>query len=157
MAIPKVVLHAPGNYDPELWSQLTALHMVDEYTGEVLESLTEQSFKDECDINVIVERFGLTGELPENVKVPVSGDFTDVVDYQTALNAVIAADAAFMELPAKVREEFGHDPQKLMDFVANDKNREKAEELGLVAKRAEVTRDVVAAVDELREAMVKKD
>nr|QJB21029.1 MAG: internal scaffolding protein [Microvirus sp.] len=119
-------LRTAYNYDADGASQESGLDCSD------LPSLTQQQFRDEVNINTIVERFGLTGQLPDDVKVPMQGDFTDVVDYQSALNAVIAADNAFMELPAAVREEFRNDPQRLMDFVADEKNRARAEELGIL-------------------------
>lgn len=109
----------------------------------------QQQFKDECDINEIVRRFGLTGQMPEDVRVPVSGDFTDVMDYESAMLAVRKADEAFMELPAEVRARFHNDPQELMVFVEDGRNLPEAEKLGLIAKKPEVTRDVVTAVDEL--------
>lgn len=94
---------------------------------------TQQQFAEEADINTIVERFGLTGELPSNLKVPQSGDFSEVVsDYQTALNMVLEADHAFMQLPAEVRARFRNDPGELVDFVSDEKNRDEAIKLGLV-------------------------
>src|SRR5580765_5072286 len=93
LKLMKPVCRAYGLYDADLLSLATAV-------GFFEKSLTQQHFKDECDINEIVRRFGLTGKLPENVKAPQYGDFTGLSDYQTALNAVIAADEAFMELPA---------------------------------------------------------
>ena len=101
-----------------------------------------------------MRRFGLTGELPENFKAPVSGDFTGIHDFQSAMNAVIEAQAEFDSLPAHIREEFRNDPQRLMDFVADGKNRDKAIELGLIPKPVERTRDVVQAVDELAAKIV---
>lgn len=113
------------------------------------ESLAQQHFKEECDINEIVRRFGLTGEMPENVRLPVSGDFTGIVDFQTALNAVVEAQESFMALPAEVRARFANDPQRLMEFLADEKNRDEAVKLKLVNPKAEPVRDVVTAVDEL--------
>jgi len=95
-------------------------------------SLAQQHARDECDINTIVRRFGLTGELPNNVRVPRYGDFTAVSDYQTAMNMVIEANEAFMQLPAEVRSRFNNDPGALVDFMSDDNNRAEAEKLGLV-------------------------
>lgn len=120
------------------------------------EDMTQQSFKEECDINEIVRRFGLTGQLPENVRVPVSGDFTGVSDFQTAMNAVTQAQEAFMELPANLRARFNNDPQRLMEFVADSGNIEEARKLGLVPPVAVPPRDVVTAVDELRTVLTPK-
>lgn len=91
-----------------------------------------QSFKDECDINVIVERFGLTGVLPGAIRMPEYGDFSEVVDYHTAMNAIRSAEDSFRQLPAKVRERFNNNPQELLAFCEDDRNREEAAKLGLV-------------------------
>ena len=80
-------------------------------------SLTQQHFAEECDINEIVRRFGLTGTVPEDYRAPQYGDFSEVTDYHTALNAVRAADAAFMELPADLRYRFSNDPARLIAFL----------------------------------------
>lgn len=144
------MLRTFGSYDVDGVSLSNGLDCsVDADSGEVLTSRAQQSFKEECDINEIVRRFGVTGQLPENVRVPQSGDFTGISDYQSALNAVIAAEDAFMELPAIVRERFDNDPQSLLEFVSDVANRDEAVRLGLVNKPPEVTRDVVTAVDEL--------
>lgn len=119
-------VRTPYNYDMEAASLESGLACPEP-------TLAQQQFKEECDINTIVKNFGLTGQLPENVRMPVSGDFTDAVtDYQSALNMVIEADAAFMKLPADVRAEFQNDPQKLLLFLEDDKNRERAVKLGLL-------------------------
>jgi len=95
-------------------------------------SLAQQHFKDECDINNILRQFNITGQLPTSPLSPRYGDFTGVVDYQTALNAVIAAEDGFMTLPAETRARFGNDPEQLIQFLADEGNRAEAEKLGLV-------------------------
>lgn len=116
------------NYDPDAASTASGLRCDDP-------SRTDQSFAEEVDINTIVRRFGLTGQLPENVSVPQSGDFTAVTDFQSALNVVRAAEESFMEMPADVRSEFANDPGRFLEFVNNPANRERAEQLGIVNKR----------------------
>lgn len=101
-------------------------------------TLAQQSFKDECDINVLVKRFGLTGEVPVGWRMPYYGDFTEAMSYQDMCDAVISADAAFMELPAELRDRFANDPQRLFDFLSSDKNRDEAIRLGLVQPSAVV-------------------
>lgn len=142
----EVFVRTPYNYDMDEASNETAI----DFTGT--EDKTQQQFAEEVDINTIVRRFGLTGELPDDYRAPQSGDFTGINDYQSALNAVIAADAAFMEIPADVRERFNNDPQRLMTFLHDEKNRDEALKLGLLQPPPEKTRDMVQAVDELREA-----
>lgn len=98
-------------------------------------SLTKQAFAEECDINTIVRRFGITGQLPENVRMPTYGDYTDVVDFKTAMDAMALARESFEAMPAQVRERFENDPQKFVEFCSDEKNRDEAVKLGLVPAR----------------------
>jgi hypothetical protein len=118
-------LRTPYNYDVDKVSDETGLSCPEP-------TLAQQNFKDECDINNIVRQFGLTGELPGQPLSPQYGDFTGVLDYHTAVNAVLAAQDQFMELPAQLRARFDNDPAKLIDFLNNEENREEATKLGLV-------------------------
>lgn len=135
------------NQDNSRNSLETAIHCTDE------EGMTQQQFKDETDINEIVRRFGLTGQMPDNVNMPMSGDFTGINDYQTALNLILAADTEFMRVPAETRARFNNDPQKLMTFLDDPNNRDEAIKLGLVPKPAEKTRTTIDAIDELHGTM----
>jgi phage internal scaffolding protein len=119
-------LRTPYNYDVDKVSDETGLACLDP-------SLAQQNFKDECDINHIVRQFGLTGDLPGKPISPQYGDFTGVLDYHSAVNAVLAAQDQFMELPAQMRSRFDNDPAKLIDFLGSVENREEAIKLGLVA------------------------
>lgn len=67
------------------------------------------------------------------------GDFTGVEDYHTNLERIRKADESFMTLPAKIRKEFDNDPGKLLAFLSDESNREKAIELGILEKPAPVT------------------
>ena len=74
-------------------------------------SLTKQSFQNECNINSIMKKWEKTGLLSHSrSSQPRYGDFSNVTDYQSALNAVSDAQDAFMELPAQVRARFANDP-----------------------------------------------
>lgn len=129
MKTSAVFLRTPYNYDTMEASDASGLECPEP-------TLAQQNSKDECDINTIVRRFGLTGELPSNVRTPQYGDFIEATDYHTSLNAVRAADAAFMELPAHIRSRFNNDAGALVDFVSDDSNRAEAEKLGLVLPTA---------------------
>ena len=97
-------------------------------------SLTIQSAKDECDINLIVanaER-GMLSASMINQREPRYGDFSELGDYQSALNQVMAAQTMFAELSAEVRRRFDNDPAKLLEFVGDAENRAEAIKLGLV-------------------------
>lgn len=136
--IREVFLRTGHNYDMDKVSEETGL-LCDE------PGVTQQEFKDECDINEIVRRFGLTGDLPDQVRVPVSGDFTNVTDYASAMLAVRQAEEAFMELPAELRAKFQNDPQVLMDFVGDDANYDEAKKLGLLKADAVLVKGAEAA------------
>jgi phage internal scaffolding protein len=98
-----------------------------------------QSFKDECDINNIMKMFGKTGNLKVNPLEPRYGDFGDVVDYHSAMNAIIASEEQFDALPSHLRARFNHDPANLIDFMNNESNKNEAMELGLIAKTISLT------------------
>jgi phage internal scaffolding protein len=125
MSKSSVFLRTPYNYDTMQASNESALECLDE-------SLAQQNAKDESDINTIVRRFGLTGELPSNVRAPQYGDFSAATDYHSAMNAVLAANEAFMKLPAHIRTRFDNDPGAFVDFCSDEKNREEAKSLGLI-------------------------
>lgn len=122
-------LRSQFNYDTMAVSNENGLECKDK-------SLAQQHQKEESDINTIVKRFGLTGQLPENVRIPQYGDFTGVTDYQSALHAVKAAEESFMELPANIRTRFNNNPQEFLEFCADGSNKDEAIKLGLIKSEA---------------------
>jgi phage internal scaffolding protein len=120
-----VFIRTQYNYDHDAASNESGLECKDS-------SLAQQHHREECDINTIMERFGQTGQLPQTSLQPSYGDFSGVVDYHTALNAIIAAEEQFDTLPAQMRARFDNDPAKLIDFLENDNNQDEAIALGLV-------------------------
>ena len=125
MAIKLPFLRTPYNYDTNVASDESGVACEEP-------SLAQQHFKDECDINTILRQFNVTGLLPQSPLSPRYGDFTGIVDYQSALNAVMAAEDGFMTLPADTRAMFGNDPEQLINFLDNPANKEQAIKLGLV-------------------------
>lgn len=119
---PRVI--SPLNYDKSAWSDLHSL-------GEFGPSLTVQAQKEEADINTIVRNFGVTGQLPQGLRMPEYGDFDIVDDYRTAIEAVRAAEANFLKVPSALRERLGHDPARFLDFCADPANLEEMRALGL--------------------------
>ena len=84
------------------------------------ESLAIQSAEEESNINTIVRRFGLTGELPSDVAIPRTGDFTGAPDFHTAMNLVRQAQEEFLRVPAHIRARFNNDPGSFIAFVEDD-------------------------------------
>lgn len=116
-------------------------------------SMAQQQFKDDCDVNKIMERHVRFDVPIPNKQAWQVGDATVVKSLEDAIDQISNASAEFDLLPAAVRERFGNDPLNLLKFVADEGNRAEAERLGLLAKQipavsAENTVDVVPpAVD----------
>lgn len=96
-------------------------------------SRTLQSQAEEADINVLVRRFGVTGELPITKRMPSYGDFTGTNDYRTAVEMVMQAEDAFMQVPAEIRARFHNDPGAFADFCENPQNLDELRKMGLAA------------------------
>lgn len=124
-----VFLRSAFNYDMDQASLESALICEDE-------TRTQQQFKEECDINTIIDRFGIGAVIPENPSVPLQSEFLEVFDYQSALNKLIEADQAFMEYPAAIRAQFQNDAGKFVEFVSDpdpdDAKKAKLREWGFL-------------------------
>lgn len=117
----------PFNYDTNEAGNESGLACKDK-------SLAQQQFKDESDINVLFNKYLETGEMPQIEATLTYQNFEGPFDFQTAMNAVRAAQEQFQQLPARIKNRFDNDPQKLLDFLDNQENRDEAEFLGLVSK-----------------------
>lgn len=107
-------------------------------------SLTQQHFKDECDINLIIKRFTKNDlALMAMMSDMRYGDYSTPVDFHEAMNIVIRAQEQFDSLPSSVRDKFDNDPVKMLDFVSKKENIEESVRLGLLNKQAlEVIKDI---------------
>lgn len=96
--------------------------------------LCKQEFREEVDINVIVARCLKSGMMPDMRAVqPVFADVSDIGCYADVLRRVSAAEEAFLSLPAHLRSRFHNRASELVEFVQDDRNRDEAVKLGLVA------------------------
>lgn len=102
------------------------------------ESMTQQSDKNETDINILMQRFGATGQLPTVTDPAKFGDFTEAPDFRTAQDMLMRAREAFAAVPAKIRKQFDNDPAKFHEFVTNPDNLEEMQNLGLANKPKKV-------------------
>lgn len=99
-------------------------------------SLVKPEFQNESDINLIMERFNKTGQLPEMIQSnPQYGDFSSAADYQEAMNIVLLAQDQFDALPAHVRDRFQNDPEKFLEFTSDTKNIPEMVTMGLANQR----------------------
>lgn len=135
----RVFVRSAYNYPKELVSELTGLSCPEE-------SLAQQQFAEEVDINTLVRRFHLSGEFPTGVKAPTYGDFSEVYDFHTAANTIAEAKEAFEAMPAEVRFRFHNDPAEFVAFCSTEGNRPELERMGLVPP-APIATPVPAAPD----------
>lgn len=97
-------------------------------------SMTKQSFKDECDINKLMDKYQKTGLLTHvNNNKAHYGEF-EATDFTTAMQTIAEGQSMFAELPSATRKYFDNDPAKFMAFTSNPDNIDKMVELGLAER-----------------------
>ena len=85
------------------------------------ESLTQQHFAEQCDINNIMGDFTYTGIMPEKPGA-IYGDFTDVGTYRDLLHKLQDVQDSFLSMPPEIRARFGNDPAQFIDYCENPAN-----------------------------------
>ena len=97
------------------------------------ESLTQQHFKDECEVINIIKKHDRNGII-EHVQRGQAryGDFSNVADYREALDLVRDAQDEFMTIPSDIRKKFDNDPGKFYEFVSNPDNKEELKQMGFI-------------------------
>ncbi len=98
-------------------------------------SRTKQAFKDEADINRILDKYHRTGLIPTYDQPQQYGDYTEVMCYHTAQNKIAEGKTAFENLPSKIRKRFHNDPGQFLDFIYDETNLPEMVELGLAMPR----------------------
>lgn len=97
--------------NPKVRNRFDRLHVPAQLAEAPEKALTQQQFKDECDINRIVKN-AQRGIPPKyiNRATPHYGDVSRFPDITEAYNIVQKAEESFMELPAQLRLELGNNP-----------------------------------------------
>lgn len=97
---------------------------------------TQQSFKEECDINTIMRRYQATGQLPAmNETAPQYLDVSGM-EFQSAMEFVAGAQSMFNDMPSEVRARFQNDPVQFLDFTSREENRAEMHAMGLLKPEA---------------------
>lgn len=97
-----------------------------------IQYFTEQAHKKECDINNIIKKYDKTGLITHVSKIEAKfGDLTGR-DFKVMSDKVAQMNSAFELLPVEIKKEFEQSPAKLLEFMENPDNRERAIELGLI-------------------------
>jgi len=98
-------------------------------------SRTRSSFRDECDINVIMRKYAKTGLIDHVASVGGQyGNFIDAPLYHDAMNLLLEADTMFASLPSAVRRRFDNDPAAFLAFTQDESNLDEMRDLGLLKK-----------------------
>jgi len=115
-------------------------------------SKTIQAAADECNINKMVARYNRTGSYHGIANQPTVrpqfGDFVDVPTFESAHQIILEATEHFATLPSDVRDRFGNNPAKMLEFLALDTNYDEAVKLGLCDAKPEPPAPIVVEVVE---------
>lgn len=126
--------------------------VMDDGTVELVESGKEntdeiiRSYKDSCDMSVILEKYmnGDTSVIQK--RAAMYGDFTNMPKtYAEVLQMEIDAKNAFDRLPVEIKEKFDNDINK---FLVSSGTEEWFDKLGMLEKKEEVVEKVESEVKE---------
>lgn len=106
-------------------------------------SLTKQSFKDECDINLIMKRFEKTGAIEHLAKFGPQYADVSAMDFKQAMDIVALGNSMWEELPVSVKQRCGS-PEGFLEFVNDPANAGELVELGLATAESAVKKDAEA-------------
>jgi hypothetical protein len=96
-------------------------------------SKTDQQYRDDCDVNHIMNKYAKTGIITHLAKHP--GRFANVSEIPNLLEGfekVNQAKQAFMDLPGSLRKRFNNDFRNMVAFLNDRSNQEEAIKLGLI-------------------------
>lgn len=124
------------NPDEKSWPFMEKRRTLRVQTLIIGPSMTKTDMAEQCDINVIMSHYKKTGLIahfaPGGARYE---DLPDQSDYHEAMNLVTQAQRSFESLPAELRDKFSNDPARLLRFLEDPKNRQEAEQLGLIDAR----------------------
>lgn len=101
---------------------------------------TQQHFKDQCDINILLAKYRKTGIMEHVTRAKERyGDFTQYgSDLAADLDRVAKAKQTFEMLPAELRNQFKNSIPGFFNFVQDPKNFDQCVKWGIYDKPQEV-------------------
>jgi len=120
-------------------------------------TLTQQHMKDECDINVLMDRFVVKGAIPQLAMPPMQGDFENVPTYQEALNLMVQANRSFMGMDAKIRAKFENDPGQFVQFASDPNNLEELRKWGFTSTESDKAAQAAQTTEKARIDALERD
>lgn len=108
---------------------------------EGAQSMTKQSFRDGTRVDSVLKRYAAIGVDANDVGLfrqhmagAVYGVADTTYDYQYQLNKINEVKRYFESLPATIRDKFRNDPAQMLRFMADPKNIEECQKMGLFTK-----------------------
>jgi len=95
-------------------------------------SRTKQSFRKDCDINLIMSKYQKTGAISHFRAHSGEYGYATATTFQEAMNVVATGRSLFEGLPSSLRERFKNDPARFLEFTQDEANADEMVELGLV-------------------------
>lgn len=128
-----------GRKAPSRWDD-KSLRWLDAPTVDCSKDLKEgkhavQADAAEVDINQIIKRIQKGQNPPMLRGEPFYGDVSAFNGLADAFEQIQDANELFMSYPAEIRNQFENDPVKMVEFLSDPANEDKAVELGLALKR----------------------
>lgn len=96
-----------------------------------LPSFTDETFKDECDISLMIEKYRVNRIPPRTVNVSY-GNSPTAEDYENAKFVLAECKSNFECLPSDIRDEFDNDISKYLNYISDETNIKDCYERGLV-------------------------
>ncbi len=95
-------------------------------------SKTDPSMQDECNVNLIMDRFHRTGQISHLANAQgIFADVSNVVDLLGSMQRIESAKAGFAALSPQLRSFFKNKMENMVAFLADSQNDELAIEMGL--------------------------
>lgn len=98
-------------------------------------SLTQQQFKDECEIESLLKAHNLSqvmGIINNHNQQPLYGDVSEIPDFHASQNHVARATEYFEALPSDVRSRFNNSLSEFLTTLNNPGAREALTEMGVL-------------------------
>lgn len=103
-------------------------------------SLTQQQFKDECEIESLLKAHNLSqvmGIMNNYNQQPLYGDVSEIPDFHVSQNHLARATEYFEGLPSDVRSRFNNSLSEFLITLNNPGAREALTEMGVLKKAAD--------------------
>lgn len=104
-------------------------------------SLTDESFADECNISMMIEKYRVSKIPPRTVDVSY-GHSPTIEDFQNAQYLLAEVKSNFEGLPSSIRDEFKNDVQNYLEYIGDKANLKDCYERGLINPDSVDLRDI---------------